>query len=250
MHGWNNNPSAKQFKESYRKILHLANVSVPLSANCIPKDDTVLLKYESTNDIQDVEEDVVQQNVEINVEEFVNFIFIEHNYFIANNKRVNEYFDEIIAYISGYIVKIIVKKINCLDCKQLLLPNTQNQSDRNNKLIQRKNNKNKLFEASNNVVTICKIAHKLLRSNQHKLFTTKNILQYLICQAQHLIPSHIFDDNHIFNQSPLFDHQNQIIKLILKHFFSLTLKHESKLFVDSIERIRMKNNKIVLFKNQ
>lgn len=46
MHGWNNNPSAKQFKESYRKILHLADVSVPLSANWIPKDDTVLLKYE------------------------------------------------------------------------------------------------------------------------------------------------------------------------------------------------------------
>ncbi|EZA49484.1 THAP domain-containing protein [Ooceraea biroi] len=63
MHGWNNNPSAKQFKESYRKILHLANVSVSLSANCIPKDDTVLLKVSntSTNDVQGIEEHVEMQ---------------------------------------------------------------------------------------------------------------------------------------------------------------------------------------------
>jgi len=250
MHGWNNNPSAKQFKESYRKILHLANVSVPLSANCIPKDDTVLLKYESTNNVQAIEEHV-QENVGTNLEELSNPIFIEHNYFLVNNERVNEYADEIIAYISGYIVKIIIEKILCSDCKQLLvLSNTEKQSDRTSKLIQRKN-RGKLFEASNDVITICKIAHKILRCNQHKLFTTKNILEYLICQAVHSVPSYVFDNNdHIFEQSPLFDHRNQVIKLILAQFFNLNLKHESKLLVDSVQRIRMKNNKITLFKNQ
>lgn len=109
---------------------------------------------------------------------------------MANNERVNEYVDEIIAYISGYTVKIITKRIHCSDCKQLLLSNTEKQSDRSSKLIQRKN-RGKLFEASNDVITICKIAHKILRCNQHKLFTIKNILEYLICQAVHLVPSYL-----------------------------------------------------------
>lgn len=44
MNGWNNNPSAKQFKASYKKVLHFVNVSVSLSANYILQDDTVLLQ--------------------------------------------------------------------------------------------------------------------------------------------------------------------------------------------------------------
>lgn len=68
--------------------------------------------------------------------------------------------DEIITYISGYIVKIIIKRIHCSDCKQLLFSNTKKQSDHSSKLIQRKN-RDKLFETSKDVITICKIVHKI-----------------------------------------------------------------------------------------
>lgn len=42
--GFNNNPSAKQFKSAYKKLLTHININVPLTANCIPIDDTLLLQ--------------------------------------------------------------------------------------------------------------------------------------------------------------------------------------------------------------
>lgn len=88
----------------------------------------------------------------------------------------------------------------------------------------------------------------MLRYNKNRLFTTKNILNVLICQSYfhhiYLISMIIF----IYNQSPLFD-QSQIKKLILKTYFKVHLKHESTTFANSV-RIRMRNNKLILFKNQ
>lgn len=57
-------------------------------------------------------------------------------------------------------------------------------------------------------------------------------------------------NDHIYDQSPLFDHRSQIIKLILETYFKVRLKHESTTFANSTQRIRMRNNKLTLFKNQ
>lgn len=112
-------------------------------------------------------------------------------------------------------------------------------------------NRGGLCEASNDVITICKIAEKTFRLNQHILFKTKNILQRLILQTSQSLPSHVlYDNKHIFDQSPLFDHRDQVIKLILQKFFNLRLNHESKAFTNCNQRIRMKNNKLTLFQNQ
>lgn len=88
MNGWNNNPSAKQFKASFRKVIYLANVSVPLSANCTPQDDTVLLKVsnESIRNEQEIIEHSVQQKADIDSEQDIeNVIFMDHDYFKHNN---------------------------------------------------------------------------------------------------------------------------------------------------------------------
>ena len=46
--GFNNNPTVVQFRSALRKLLAHANVSISLSSNCIPKDDTILLSVESS----------------------------------------------------------------------------------------------------------------------------------------------------------------------------------------------------------
>lgn len=108
-----------------------------------------------------------------------------------------------------------------------------------------------LYQPSPDVITTCRKAEKIFRFNHDKLFKTKNILNVLICQTLRSLPSHIFNINeHIYDQSPLFDHRNQIIKLILKTFFNLHLKYESTKFANSTTRIRMRNNKLTLFQNQ
>lgn len=253
MNGWNNNPTAKLFKYSYRKLLYVANISVSLSANCIPRDDTLLLTLsnESTSDIQVTNNNIIQQD-NINSDNPF-FDTMEHNYFRNNNNYLSEYTQEIIAYMSGYVAKNVIKKINCSICKSLLVSH-ESQSDTycSNKLLQRKR-RGTLLEASDDVITVYKIAHTVFKCNKTKLYTTKNIISYLICQTTHLLPSSIFDyKDHIFDQSPLYDHRNQVIKLLLETYFISNIKHHSKSFVEnhSGQRIRMKNNKITLFKNQ
>lgn len=118
------------------------------------------------------------------------------------------------------------------------------------KLLQRKN-RSGLCQASSDVIIICKNAEKTVRYNQDRLFKTKNILNVLICQSLRSLPSYIFNMNdHIYDQSPLFDHRSQITKLILETYFNVRLKHESTTFANSTQRIRMRNNKLTLFKNQ
>jgi len=123
------------------------------------------------------------------------------------------------------------------------------------KLLQRKN-RNGLCQASSDVIVICKIAEKTVRRNKDKLFTTKNILHVLTCQSLHSLPSHIFNISdimhvtYISDKTSLFDHRSQMIRLILNTFFNLRLKHETTTFDNSIQRIRMRNNKLTLFQNQ
>jgi len=55
---------------------------------------------------------------------------------------------------------------------------------------------------------------------------------------------------HISDKTSLFDHRSQMIRLILNTFFNLRLKHETTTFDNSIQRIRIRNNKLTLFQNQ
>jgi len=215
MNGWNNNPSAKQFKASYKKILHLVNVSVSLNANCILQDDTELLQLSNESMNNEKKEIDNLQTVNTDFEQdLLNTVLTDHDYLMKNSWCVTEYATEIITYISGYIAKNIIKKINCSICKKLLIKNTtQKDIYRTDKLLQRKN-RSGLCEASNDVITICKKAEKTFRLNQHIAFKTKNIVQHLILQTLQSLPSYVFYDNHVFDQSPLFDHRGQIIKLI------------------------------------
>ncbi|KYN08274.1 THAP domain-containing protein 9 [Cyphomyrmex costatus] len=115
---------------------------------------------------------------------------------------------------------------------------------RTDKLLQQKN-RGSLCQPSHNVIVVCKTAEKTLRSNQHILFKTKNILHVLIRQSERLLSNTIFHtDNHIFRQE--FDHQSQLIRLILKTFFNVRLKHETTTYINWTPRVRMRNNRLTL----
>lgn len=251
--GWNNNSTAKLFKASYRQILYLSNVSVPLSANCIPQDDTVLVGVSDNSSVQNEQEIESAQEIDIDSEQFIiNDILMDHDYF-GENWCFTDYADEVITYISGFIARTVKKRIDCSFCKQLLvLSDAQKETDthRPDKLLQRKN-RGGLCLPSPDVIIICKNAEKSLRLyNKDRLFQTKNILNILINQALCSLPSDIFNMNdHLYDQLPSSDHRSQLMKLILKTFFNMRMKHESKTFTN-FKRIRMRNNKLTLFQNQ
>jgi len=81
MNGWNNNPSAKQCKPSYKKILHLVNVSVSLNANCILQDDTELLQLsnESMNNKKKETDNLQTVNTDLE-QDLLNTVLTDHDY--------------------------------------------------------------------------------------------------------------------------------------------------------------------------
>lgn len=118
-------------------------------------------------------------------------------------------------------------------------------------LLQRRKGYGNLISASTDVIRICKIAEKTMRQYKHNL-NTRNILQHMCNTAPHLLPiSDLFLNNeHMFDQVPLADHRNQLIRLILYQYFKIRLHHETSSLQDSLVRIRSKNTKLILFKNQ
>lgn len=234
--GFNNNPTAKQFKTALKKLLARANVNISLSSNCIPSTDTVLL----------VETDVSKEKTKNNEYAICDsFIWnVEHDYSLKL-ANFSEYTEDVLGYIAGFVVKKLLVKIRCELCLKSLV------AEECHSKLQRRKAWGSLTNASQDVINICKVGEKVLRMHKSKL-QRKNIFEYLIIQSLILLNINdlFLSSEHAFDQSPLFDHRNQLIRLILKIFLNLRLRFEASSINDKIERIRSKHTKLVLFKNQ
>lgn len=244
--GCNNNPTARQFKSAYKKLLTHINISVP-TANCIPKDDTLLLQENIDNNVMGKEVHLLQEKCDSENTSVIS-TFFDHDYTSISSITFNNYLDDIIAYISGAVVKTISGKINCALCKTNLITELNEEPE---SLLQRRKRYGSLTSASKDVIHICKIAEKVVRMYKHCLHIP-NILQKLHITALHLIPTNSFflNNDHLYDQEPLADHRYQLIQLILSQYFKIRLHHEAASLQDTITRIRSKNTKIILFKGQ
>lgn len=233
--GFNNNPTVRQYQSAHKKLLSHISISVPLSANCIPQDDTLLLKIDN-----ETESAAKNSLIEIDLTE------LEEINWLVPNKNLGSLVDDIIAYISGAVVRIVRKKISCKKCLETLYLKNDEKSI---STLQRLKCRGSLINASIDVITVCTMGEKLLRFESN--FLQKNLIEKLIIKTMYIIPQKIFDTNsHIFDQSPLSDHRYQLIKLILNHYFQIRLHHEAKKIQGQNPRIRMRNNKLTLFYNQ
>jgi hypothetical protein len=99
------------------------------------------------------------------------------------------------------------------------------------------------------VIFICKCTEKIIRQSENLL--AKNININIIIKTLEMLPSTILDDNkHFLEQEPFMDHRNQLILLIIQKYIDIRLKHESNIFKDQRQRIRMQNNKLTIFSGQ
>jgi len=95
-------------------------MSIPSSANFIPQDDTVLLDVQSS-DVSTRNKQQINENSEQHKAQYFEDVFMDHDYFMQNNWSFTEYTAEEITYIAGFVVRTVIKRINCLCCKQLLI---------------------------------------------------------------------------------------------------------------------------------
>jgi len=154
------------------------------------------------------------------------------------------------------------KKIKCEICLQQLEKDTitskliklknripERNTEITNQISQSK--KEGLISPSDDVVTVCKIAEKVIRSTPN-LFSMKNVLEKLIIHAKKLLSSlNLFPKMDLLPEKAAdSSHKLDLINLILKKYFDIRLRHEAKCSQDTIQRIRQFHTKLVLFQNR
>lgn len=104
--GWNNNPNCIQLKSAVRKVQLRSYTSPSANGNCRDLEEDVcgIFSPKSANGStsKPEEEDVLDM--------------------LAHMKNVPEFSQNILYYIAGFVVREMLPKINCNDCRQLLVP--------------------------------------------------------------------------------------------------------------------------------
>jgi len=239
--GFNNNPTAKQFITSYKRLLVHADVDISKYANNIVIDETIVLNVSaatlSTNEGID---NLTQDDIDI----YDSINGSDHDYLFHNVWLCSEYVEDVVTYIAGFIAKSVTKIIKCEICASYLI------QEKVLSHLQKRKCRGGLISASEDVVTTCLIAEKVFRTHCN-LLNARNIIPKLLIKTIAIIPSNVFkNDTHLYDQSPLADHRRQLLKIILTKYFNLRLHHEGSSRKNAIIRIRSLYTKLILHKNQ
>jgi len=165
--GHNNNPTAKQFRVAYRKIVIRTNdVQSFNTGNCIPLEHNDILHFSSSDPIKVINCSTgYDNNIDVdNITDVDSFIH-DHSYIVGQNTfEFSEFSKEVIIYISGFVVHKLNSVIKCKICVSSLF--SYNKQHFLNSLITLKNrggNKGGLTYPSNDVIVICLQTEKMLK---------------------------------------------------------------------------------------
>ena len=181
----------------------------------------------------------------------------------------NELLDNVLYYIAGYVVRAVMKKLKCTECKSALLLDADNPHalDRESYPLQAKftcykQNDGLLFP-SQAVLKIVKAAEVIFKKRvlwlDRGVTPEKNLdlkIQYAVFKQ--LGPS-VFTDSlsHYFDHTlgAECDHLSSLLKLVTQKYLTLRLKTYGKKFTEMIAHkndpsIRHHLTKTILFRNQ
>lgn len=244
--GFNNNPSARQFKSAFKKLLVHGELKHITSGNCIPLTDIPILTYTkpeilinlSTDRhslLNDIERDnTSQQHLDYNV------IDNDHDY-LADPSRLTEFAKSVITYIAGFVVRSVAKTVKCQHCLSVLRQDKF-------KSLQAKKDKGGLVYPSGDVIKICEIAEKIFRRNKF----IKNPLHHLVQKClKECLSLNFFNTiaEHFNEQSFINNHYGLLIKIICLCYFKTRIHYATK-NLNKNENIRNIYTKLILFKGQ
>ncbi|KAH7967065.1 hypothetical protein HPB49_022146 [Dermacentor silvarum] len=111
--GWNNNPSAVQFRHAYRQTIVNAAVLGSKNANVTAQTEGICLSRsqgQPSSDLGDIYEEQSATLVDA---------LLEHDYF-----ALSEYASEVVRYIGGFVVRATSKHLHCAECAAMLTNDT------------------------------------------------------------------------------------------------------------------------------
>ncbi len=155
--GCNNNPTCKEFKAAYKRLLVHQEIRGN-RGNCLLQDDTTLLTFQKMNKSPSQE----QFNDFATQKKFgLAFDDTDHDYAqLSSFPELSEFQSSVIEYISGYTVRMAERIIKCETCLSTV---REQKSDSGYALVRTKN-KGGLIHSSCSVVVVCKTTEQALKT--------------------------------------------------------------------------------------
>eukprot|EP00795_Rhopilema_esculentum_P009936 gene9936-18544_t len=266
--GFNNNPNALQFKTALRQILLRNSIMASNKANVICFEDQAhgsIFSLKASKRRTPISDILEQPSSEEDAEDNDGILLL-----LFDGIEFTSFLENILYYISGFIVRKIANKIDCEQCAEALaFPTSSMDHPYVNlpfsfaMLVVRKN-RGGLVQASYGafkVVEHCEKAFKLnVLEGGNKAITSKPhlvrkmIVQVLaVCDWGNIFPNikdHRFEVDTAFED----DHVTQLVKRISTKYLTVRLQTYAKRYTrqvinKNIPSIRHKMSKLVLFKN-
>lgn len=158
LNGRNNNPTFKQFKAAYRRLLNLHDNAI-VSGNCTAQDNTVILPANA---------EVCDNDQETSVSRKYDFSQTmletpDHDYCMYSPSDCYSTFTAtIVTYIAGFVVKKVIEAIECKICANALYATTPPDYDKRFILIKLRDNGG-LTYPSKDVLKIAELTERVFR---------------------------------------------------------------------------------------
>ena len=237
--GWNNNPTALQFKYALKSLLLKNKIESPCTANCLPQSEADNIDRSSGR-----------------VDPAVHHLLLSSNVWRA----------DVLYYISGFVVKNLLESIDFPDCVSALYDNSStsiaHDFQKPKSLFNCKQYGN-LMLPSDSVYRVVACVDKIARLSLCKWssFTKKDqlaISMSVLEETRTSLFSSIQDhskENHILDGDMRDDHITIIIKEIAKHYLTLFFHQFSRVYTErvikgSMPSRRNKLTKTILFYNE
>lgn len=136
--GWNNNPNALQLERTYRQILFHSQLK-GIGGNCEAIDSTTILALPSNKSERESTRSLfaIDFSLARKFDMDIPAVIEEHDYFIQYSPSLSENLNHVVAYICGYVIRMVQKKIRCGQCLEAIQDSLKNVSD-STKLLSRK----------------------------------------------------------------------------------------------------------------
>lgn len=253
--GWNNNPSAVQFRASYKQLLVKNDIKASKNANI--QSQVVSESLPCFSVLPEVSETLfrnvlLERLFDIN-SEFEEEEDDDDSSYNMINSSLSEYSSNIVFYIAGYVVKKLATKIKCAECAHSLFENETLTNQEYGKFLFQKD-KGGLTKPSEDVMKICLLAEKCVRA-EPQIFQGNAKLKIVIRVLKHTIGTPVFNSilpHTIENSSFPENHISSLIKAICNVYLNIRFHHLSKCKNSKLQRrnVRQKLTKLILFKNQ
>lgn len=247
--GANDNPTALQFMFTMRKLLFRNSVRPSINANCTNPDyeNSAILEFRSAKRSIVEDDNTTEENETDNSDVLMHLV---------DRTDLSDYKNNILYYISGYIVMKIVDKLTCQHCRALLITHrTHKDHDYLIDVCEFSSftafvDRGGLKYASTFVFDVVKYIEKLflVMSPDLQSLNMKKMLNMTVHQfypkIKHILPAHPSSDE---------SHELELIKCIGQKYLNLRLKSYGKSLtlkhVGNKATLRQKLRKTVLFSN-